>query len=77
MSETNLKTEKELGQDGNTNFLVINCGSSSVKYKLFGMPKKVVVAEGIVERVGEDLGKVNHVIYPGQASEERIVFVQP
>lgn len=74
MSETNLITEKELGQEGNTNILVINCGSSSVKYKLFGMPDKVVVAEGIVERVGEDLGKVNHVIYPGQVREERIVF---
>lgn len=56
------------------NILVINCGSSSIKYKLFGMPEKIVVAEGIVERVGEDLGKVNHVIYPGQDREEKIVF---
>lgn len=59
------------------NILVINCGSSSIKYKLFCMPEKIVVAEGIVERVGEDLGKVNHFIYPGQAREEKFALRRP
>ena len=33
--------------------LVLNCGSSSVKYQLFEMKKNCVTAKGVVERVGE------------------------
>lgn len=33
--------------------LVINCGSSSVKYRLFAMPAGEVLASGLVERIGE------------------------
>lgn len=33
--------------------LVINCGSSSVKYQLFGKDTKKLLAKGIVERIGE------------------------
>ena len=32
--------------------LVLNCGSSSIKYKLFEMDKKLVMAEGAVEKIG-------------------------
>ena len=32
--------------------LVLNCGSSSVKYKLFDMEQKSVIAQGGVEKVG-------------------------
>ncbi|MBT3228002.1 MAG: acetate kinase [Candidatus Marinimicrobia bacterium] len=32
--------------------LVFNCGSSSIKFKLFHMPDENVLAEGLVERVG-------------------------
>jgi acetate kinase len=32
--------------------LVINCGSSSVKYKLFEMPALDILARGIVEKIG-------------------------
>jgi len=32
--------------------LVFNCGSSSIKFKLFNMPEETVLAEGIVQRVG-------------------------
>lgn len=34
------------------NILVLNCGSSSVKYKLLGMPEGTVKAQGVVERLG-------------------------
>jgi len=34
--------------------LVFNCGSSSIKFKLFHMPNEAVLAEGIVERVGSE-----------------------
>lgn len=32
--------------------LVLNCGSSSIKYQLFNMDKKSVMAKGIAEKVG-------------------------
>ncbi|HCO67521.1 MAG TPA: acetate kinase, partial [Dysgonomonas sp.] len=32
--------------------LVLNCGSSSIKYKLFDMESKEVLAQGGVEKVG-------------------------
>ncbi|MFC2269577.1 MAG: hypothetical protein ACFNJO_01215, partial [Porphyromonas endodontalis] len=34
------------------NVLVLNCGSSSVKYKLFQMPEGKVLAQGGVEKLG-------------------------
>ena len=33
--------------------LVINCGSSSLKYKLYEMPHKRLLAKGAIERIGE------------------------
>lgn len=32
--------------------LVFNCGSSSIKFKLFNMPEESILAEGAIERVG-------------------------
>jgi acetate kinase len=32
--------------------MVLNCGSSSIKYQLFNMESKVVLAKGIVEKIG-------------------------
>jgi acetate kinase len=33
--------------------LVLNCGSSSIKYQLFDMPARTLLAKGMVERIGE------------------------
>lgn len=33
--------------------LVVNCGSSSIKYQLYRMPERRVLAKGQVERIGE------------------------
>ena len=33
--------------------LVLNCGSSSIKYQLFEMPQNQVLAKGLVQRIGE------------------------
>ena len=33
--------------------LVINCGSSSIKYQFYQMPEKGVISKGLVERIGE------------------------
>lgn len=42
------------------NIFVLNCGSSSVKYKLFTMENEGVLAEGRVERVGQDNAVITH-----------------
>lgn len=41
------------------NILVINCGSSSLKYQLFNMVDESVLAKGLVERIGID-GRLTH-----------------
>ncbi len=33
--------------------LVVNCGSSSIKYQLFEMPEEKVLAKGLIEKIGE------------------------
>lgn len=33
--------------------LVINCGSSSIKYKLYEFPRKKLIAKGLIEKIGE------------------------
>lgn len=40
--------------------LVLNCGSSSVKYTLFDMTREAEVAAGSVERIGEDKPLLTH-----------------
>jgi acetate kinase len=40
--------------------LVINSGSSSIKYRLFDMTTKTVLASGLVEQIGEDQGRLTH-----------------
>ncbi len=34
--------------------LVLNCGSSSIKYQLYEMPSEEVVAKGLIQRIGSD-----------------------
>ena len=45
--------------------LVINAGSSSVKYQLYEMPEERVLAKGNLERIGEAMSKLSH-SYDGQ-----------
>ncbi len=45
------------------NILVLNCGSSSVKYKLMQMPEAKILAQGIVEKLGLE-GSFLKVILP-------------
>jgi acetate kinase len=40
--------------------LIINSGSSSIKYQLIQMPEKKVVCSGLVERIGLDNGKIHY-----------------
>jgi acetate kinase len=38
--------------------LVINCGSSSLKYEVWGMPQRSSLGRGLVERIGELKGRI-------------------
>lgn len=40
--------------------LVVNCGSSSIKYQLIEMPGEKPLARGVVEKIGEENSKLTH-----------------
>jgi acetate kinase len=42
--------------------LVVNSGSSSFKYQLIDMDAEAVLASGLVERIGEDVGTSKHTV---------------
>ncbi len=52
--------------------LVINSGSSSIKYQLFDMTTEEVMAKGLVERIGIANSRLNH--YP--QNKEKVVIEQ-
>ena len=43
--------------------LVINAGSSSVKYHLYQMPQAEILAMGFVERIGEETSELSHLFH--------------
>ena len=47
--------------------LVINAGSSSLKYQLLAMPEERVLCGGLVERIGESTGRIHHEVAEGAA----------
>jgi acetate kinase len=50
--------------------LVINCGSSSLKYEIWQMPQRVSMGRGIVERIGELKGKIAQKAPKGELTRE-------
>ena len=40
--------------------LVLNAGSSSIKYELFDMDHHTVIAQGVAEKIGEEIGSLTH-----------------
>jgi len=51
------------------NILVINSGSSSLKYQLFKMPLQSPVCSGLVERIGIDGSFIKHTVFHGIEKE--------
>jgi acetate kinase len=50
--------------------LVINCGSSSLKYEVYDMPESKSLGRGLVERIGEASGVVSQESVNGNIHEE-------
>jgi len=42
------------------NVFVLNCGSSSLKYQLIDMKNEKVIAQGLVEKIGEEISFLKH-----------------
>ena len=55
------------------NVLVINCGSSSLKYQLIDMDGEKVLAIGLVERIGIEGSKIKH----DTTGKERVIIEEP
>ncbi len=53
--------------------LVINCGSSSLKYQLIDMTDESVLAKGLVERIGIEGARIKH----DTTGKERVVIEEP
>ena len=60
------------------NILVINTGSSSIKYRLINMDNGSTVCSGLVERIGEPVdGRIEHKIAPGAPQAKEITKTMP
>jgi acetate kinase len=57
--------------------LVINSGSSSIKYQLFNMPAETVLAAGILEQIGEAQSRLSHQTRNNRGEMEEIVTRAP
>ena len=57
--------------------LVINCGSSSLKYQLIDTATETALASGLIERLGEPRGILTHKNRPGAADESQTVREEP
>ncbi len=57
--------------------LVINCGSSSIKYQLLDPDTEIVLVSGLVERIGEEKGDLVNKAYPGTDREAVTRLEQP
>lgn len=55
------------------NILVINCGSSSLKYQLIDMEKEEVLAKGLVERIGIEGSRIKHEV---KDREKKVIEVE-
>jgi acetate kinase len=57
--------------------LVINSGSSSIKYQLFDMGQKSVLASGLLEQIGEPESRLAHQTHSAGGGMEETVIEEP
>ena len=59
------------------NTLVINSGSSSIKYQLFDMSDRTVLAAGLLEQIGESTSRLTHRARRDDGDVDELVQVEP
>lgn len=57
--------------------LVINTGSSSIKYQLFDMDTETVLAKGLLEKIGEECGALCHEVVAGSGEARTLTKDDP
>ena len=57
--------------------LVINTGSSSIKYQLFNMEQQSVLCSGIVEKIGEKTGSLTYKAFPENSGTVSKTYNEP
>ncbi|WP_319524113.1 acetate kinase [uncultured Desulfosarcina sp.] len=57
--------------------LVVNCGSSSLKYQLLDMDGERIMARGLMERIGESNGRVFHRTHMASGRIHEVKFETP
>lgn len=55
---------------GNTNVLIFNCGSSSLKYRLIRMPGEEEILSGEAQRIGNKTSQASRIIHREHGKEE-------
>lgn len=55
---------------------VLNCGSSSIKYEVFALPDLVMVATGLVEKIGSSEGRLRQRRQTADGTFEERVYVK-
>ncbi len=56
--------------------LVINAGSSSIKYQLLNMENEALLASGVIERIGDKKGLLSHKKFNMERDEEKTILKQ-
>lgn len=64
-------TEGAAASRGASRVLVLNSGSSSLKYQLLDMRDRTRLASGLVERIGEETSRLVHTPQAGGGGESR------
>lgn len=59
------------------NVLVINSGSSSLKFQLINMETETALCSGLVERIGQDMSKLVNKLAPDTDNERKVVIDEP
>ncbi|OBQ54525.1 acetate kinase [Halodesulfovibrio spirochaetisodalis] len=59
------------------NVLVINAGSSSLKFQLINMENETALCSGLVERIGQEMGKLVNKLAPDTDAERKVVIDAP
>lgn len=55
--------------------LVINTGSSSIKFQLINMPEGLVICAGLVERIGEEAGRLTYQNFEKEKEERWEIII--
>jgi len=61
--------------EDNRTILVINAGSSSLKYKVFTYAQPIPLAEGLIERIGLDYSPIKHTKFENNKELEKKIQV--